>query len=62
MIYLTVQEFAERMRMHPGTIRKSIKQGRIYATRTSTGKRSHFRIPETELERLHLECMCKVKP
>lgn len=57
--FLTVEEFAERIKMHPGSVRRSIKQGKIYAMRPSMGKRGPYRIAESELERLHLQGMCE---
>ena len=61
MNYLTVEEFAKRMKIHPGTVRRAIKEGRIFASRPSSGKRAHYRIAESELERLYLEGMCGKK-
>ena len=61
MNFLTVEEFAKRIKMHPGSVRRSIRQGKIFAMRPSTGKRGPFRIAESELERLHLQCMCEKK-
>lgn len=61
MNFLTVEEFADKIKMHPGSVRRSIKQGKIYATRPSMGKRGPFRISESELERLHLQSMCEKK-
>lgn len=57
--FLTIEEFAERIKMHPGTIRKSIREGKIYATRPSMGVRGPYRIAESELERLQLQGMCE---
>lgn len=54
MEYLTVKEFAERTKLCPHTIRMSIKLGHIYACRPGAGKRSPFRIPVTELERIEI--------
>lgn len=59
MNFLTVEEFAQRIKMHPGSVRRSIKQGKIFATRPSMGKKAPFRIAESELERLHLQSMCE---
>jgi hypothetical protein len=59
MIFLTVEEFAGRLKMHPVSIRRAIKQGRIYASRPSCGKRAPYRICESELERLHFQGMCE---
>lgn len=59
MNFLTVEEFAKRIKMHPGSVRRSIKQGKIFATRPSMGKKAPYRIAESELERLHLQGMCE---
>lgn len=55
MNFLTVEEFAKCMKMHPATIRRSIRNGKIFATRPSIGKKAPYRIAESELERLHLK-------
>lgn len=57
--FLTVEEFAERIKMHPSSVRRSIKQGKIFAIRPGMGKKSPWRIAETELERLQLQGMCE---
>jgi len=59
IVFLTVEEFAQRIKMHPGTVRKGIKEGKIFAIRPSMGKRAPYRIAESELERLHLQGMCE---
>jgi len=61
MNFLTIEEFAARIKMHPTTVRRAIRQGKIFATRPGVGKRSAFRIAESELERLHLQAMCENK-
>jgi excisionase family DNA binding protein len=50
--FFTVKEFAKKMNMSPYTIRRSIISGKIYAMRPGMGKKSPYRIPETEFERL----------
>ena len=57
--FLTVEEFAKRIKMHPGSVRRSIKQGKIYASRPSMGIKGPYRIAESELERLQLQGMCE---
>ena len=59
MNFLTVAEFAERIKMSQGTVRRAIRQGRIYASRPSMGKKAPYRISESEIERLHLQGMCE---
>lgn len=61
MNFLTVEEFAKRIKMHPGSVRRSIKEGKIFATRPTLGKKAPYRIPESELERLYLQGMCEPK-
>lgn len=57
MNFITVEEFAHRMKIHPTTVRRAIKKGIIYASRPGSGIRTPFRIAESELERLHLKSM-----
>ena len=61
MKFLTVEEFAERIKLHRATVRRAIKQGKIFASRPSPGKKAPYRIAESELERLHLQGMCENK-
>lgn len=50
--FYTLMEFAEKVRIHPSTVRRAIKQGRIQAFRVGIGSRSSFRIPVTEVSRI----------
>lgn len=59
--FLTVEEFAKRIKMHPNTVRRAIRKGKIFAARPAVGKRAPYRISESELERLHLQSMCEKK-
>lgn len=61
MNFLTVEEFAKRMKVCTTSVRRSIREGKIYASRPSMGKRAPYRIAESELERLHLQSMCEKK-
>ena len=61
MNYLTVEEFAQKVKLHTGTIRRAIKSGKIFASRPSGGKKAPYRIAESELERLHLQSMYENK-
>jgi excisionase family DNA binding protein len=61
MDYFTVQEFAKKLKVHPSTVRRDIKKGKIYAFRSSSGLKSGYRIAESELERLHIQSMCENK-
>lgn len=49
---LTVQEFAERMKLHPNTVRHHIRAGHILAFKTGTGSKSSYRIFASELKRM----------
>lgn len=59
--FLTVEEFAKRIKMSSATVRRSIKEGKIFASRPSMGKKAPYRIAESELERLQLQGMCEGK-
>lgn len=61
MNFLTVEEFAKRFNVSQATVRKAIREGKIFATRLSMGKKAPYRICETEIERLHLQSMCESK-
>lgn len=61
MNFLTVEEVAQKLKMHPTSIRRAIKKGKIYASRPGVGKRTPYRIAESELERIHLQGMCENK-
>jgi DNA binding domain, excisionase family len=50
--YYTVEEISNILKVHPNTVRKSIKKGRITAFRAGSGKRSPLRIAKSELERI----------
>lgn len=52
--FYTIVEFAEKLRVHPNTVRNMIKSLRLSALKMSTGKRSAYRIPATEIERIAL--------
>ncbi len=59
MNYLTVEEFAEKIKMCTHTVRAAIRRGKIYAIRPGLGIKSPYRIPESELERLQVMTMHK---
>lgn len=50
--FLTITEFSVLLRVHPQTIRRAIKNGRVHAFRIGVGIRSGFRIPRSELSRM----------
>jgi len=51
-IFLSVKEFALHVKMHPNTIYRAIKNGRINAFKIGQGNRSVYRIPTSETLRL----------
>lgn len=50
--FYTILEFADKLRVHPHTVRRAIHQGRIQAVKVGIGKRSSYRIPNTEVQRM----------
>ena len=52
--FFSIKEFAAFIGVHPDTIRRSIRRGRIAAIKVGGGKRSIFRIPKSETQRLAL--------
>lgn len=52
--FLSVKEFAAKLGVHPDTIRRSIKRGRISGFKIGGGKKSIYRIPSSEANRMAL--------
>jgi excisionase family DNA binding protein len=50
--FLSIKEFATLLKVHPNTIRRSIKSGRISGFKIGSGKKSIFRIPRSEISRI----------
>jgi len=50
--YLSIKDFAKRLRVHPNTIRKAIKTGYINAFRVGNSIKSSWRIPTSEIHKL----------
>ncbi len=50
--FLSIKEFASLLRVHPDTVRRGIKRGRISGFKVGGGKRSIYRIPCTETNRM----------
>lgn len=48
--WLTVEQVAERIQLHPDTVRIWLRTGRLKGTKLS--RRAGYRIPESELQRL----------
>jgi excisionase family DNA binding protein len=59
MNFLTVAEFAEKIKMHPRSVRRLIREGKLFACRLSEGKKAHYRIAESEIERIYLKSLCE---
>jgi excisionase family DNA binding protein len=49
--FITVQEAAEQLRVNPQTVRLWLRQGKLRG-RLIGGRKSGYRIPVTEIERL----------
>jgi len=49
--FYSVPEFAKKLGVHPQTVRKAVKNGRINGFRVGDGQ-SRFRIPASEIQRL----------
>jgi excisionase family DNA binding protein len=52
--FLSIKEFAYWVKLHPSTVRRAIKSGRLNAFRIGEGIRSVYRIPKTEVDRIAL--------
>lgn len=51
-MFYTVDEFADLVKMSARTIRRGIKKGRIMACRPGVGKKSPYRIHQSEIQRI----------
>lgn len=51
---LTISEFAFEIRVHPNTVRKMIRIGRLNAFKAGGGKTSAYRIARSEIHRLSI--------
>jgi excisionase family DNA binding protein len=49
--FITVQDAAERLQVHPQTVRVWLRQGKLKG-RLIGGRKSGYRIPASEIERL----------
>ena len=61
MKFLTTFQFANRLNISSQTVIDMINAKKIHAVRPGMGKRSPYRIPETELERLVIASQCEEK-
>ena len=50
--FLSINELADELNVHPNTIYKAVRCGRIHAFRVSQGTKAAWRIPRTEITRL----------
>lgn len=50
--FLSIKEFAFTLKVHPNTIRRAIKSGRLSALRIGHGKKGSYRIARTEINRI----------
>lgn len=53
--FYTVREFAGILRVHPNTVRKMIKDGRLHPINTGSDVKPTYRIPDADLLRLSSE-------
>ena len=52
--FFSIKEFALLLRIHANTVRRAIKSGRIGAFKVGSGKKSTYRIPRSEINRIAL--------
>ncbi len=52
--YLSVKEFASKMRLHYNTVLRAIKTGKLNAVRIGSGKKAAYRIASSETNRIAL--------
>lgn len=50
--FYSIKEFASKLKVHPNTIRRAIKSGRISFIKIGSGKRPVYRIPYSEIGRM----------
>ena len=50
--FLSIKEFAILLNVHPNTIRRAVKSGRINAFKVGYGKKGIYRIAKTEINRI----------
>ena len=50
--YLTIVQFAAKIQMHPNSVRRLIRMGKLQGVNMGSGNRKIYRIPESELSRL----------
>jgi excisionase family DNA binding protein len=58
--FLSINEFAELIRVHPNTVRNMINSGRLSAFRTSNSEKASYRIAKSEIQRLAVVDLDKI--
>lgn len=58
--FFSIKEFASLLRVHPNTIRRGIKKGKINAFQVGVGKCSVWRIPLSETNRMGVADLEKI--
>jgi excisionase family DNA binding protein len=52
--YFTIRQFAKLLQVHPMTIRRAVKRGKIGHINIGTEKKPLYRIPHSEINRIAL--------
>jgi len=52
--FLSIKEFAITIGVHPNTVRRSIKKGRLSAFTLGSGRKKVYRIAKSEINRIAL--------
>ena len=52
--FLSIKEFAFLLKVHPNTIRRAVKSGRINAFKVGYGLKATYRIARAEINRIAL--------
>lgn len=52
--FLSIKEFAGKIGVHPNTVRRGVKSGRISAFKVGGGKKANYRIAKSEIDRIAL--------
>jgi excisionase family DNA binding protein len=50
--FMSIDEFAKLLKVHPNTIRNGIKTGRINAFKVGSTGKSAYRLPRSQIHRL----------